>query len=436
LIMTETKRPPQLTTRGCQRHTQTCAQLGMMFLVWLCGSSAIAVPPADRGPATWVGTWAASMTSGPPDPPVLNNQTLRQIVHASVGGNRVRVLFSNMFGAQPLVIGAAHIATPLAGSIIRPGSDRMLTFGGRSSTSIRAGDSTRSDPIDFSVNPLGDLAISIYLPMATTTGTVHWISVQRAYVASGDRSAWTVIWPRLTLTGWFFLTSVEVLSPGSAEGIVALGDSLTEGDWSTPDANRRWPDVLAKRLLTREPSRRIAVLNAGIGGNRLLHDGVIPNRRTLGASVLGRFDRDVLAQPSVKYVIVLAGINDIIQAGPGDPEDVTPGEIIAGLQQLVDRAHIKRLLIFGGTLLPFEGLAAGLFSPESEAKRQRVNHWIRTSRAFDAVIDFDRAVRDPARPARLLPRYDCGDHLHPSDAGYEAMGNAIDLSLFSSAQDH
>jgi lysophospholipase L1-like esterase len=389
--------------------------------------------PSDRGPASWVGTWGASMTSGPTEAPVFHDQTLRQVVHTSAGGNRIRVRFSNAFGVQPLVIGAAHVASPLLGSVIEPASDRPLTFAGRSAATVSPADSLLSDPVDFNLDALSDVAVSIYLPVATPAGTVHWAARQTSYIAPGNRTGSTLMWPTSTIAFWAFITSIEITREETAAAIVTLGDSITDGVSAAVDGNRRWPDVLARRLLAKDHLHPVAVLNAGISGNRILHDGPGLPGLTFGPSALARFDRDVLAQPGVKYVIVIEGINDILQPGAGAPlsDDVTSGEIIAGLQQFVDRVHKKGLLILGGTLLPFEDLASDLFSQQREAKRQQVNQWIRTSRVFDAVIDFDRAVRDPARPARLLPHYDSGDHLHPSDAGYEAMANAIDLSLFS-----
>jgi lysophospholipase L1-like esterase len=236
------------------------------------------------------------------------------------------------------------------------------------------------------------------------------------------------------MTWWPFLAGVDVVDLGLRKAIVAFGDSITDGDQSTQDANRRWPDMLAARLQAPERKDPIAVLNAGIGGNRILHDGAGPSGPKFGISALARFDRDVLAQPGVKYVIVLEGINDIGQPDVAAPasERVTADEIIFGLGQLIRRAHKKDLRIFGGTLTPFEGAAfPGYYTPEREVMRQIVNRWIRATAPFDAVIDFDAAVRDPNHPTRLLPRYDSGDHIHPNDAGYRAMGEAVDLSVFA-----
>ena len=406
----------------------------LIFLFF--GHAIFAGRPATEDARVWVGTWGASMTSGPSDTPVFKDQTLREIIHTSIGGSLVRVRFSNAFGSRPLVIGAAHIAIPLWGSIVRPHSDRTLTFDGRSTTTVPPHAAALSDPIEFTLEPLSDVAVSVYLPDATSAETGHWAAAQTSYIAPGDRTSSALMWPTSATISWFFLAGVEVMTSEETRAVVAIGDSLTDGSQSTLDANRRWPNVLAVRL-AKARSRRIAVLNAGLAGNRLLHDGPHGTVPPYGPSALGRFDRDVLAQPGVKYVIVLAGINDIVNANVGDPDHVSADEIIARLQRFVDRAHTNGLVIFGGTLLPCEGSGtSGCDTTERAAKRQQVNQWIRTTKAFDAVIDFDRAVRDPSHPTRLLPRYDSGDHVHPNDAGYEAMGNAIDLSLFSRSRAH
>ena len=383
----------------------------------------------------WVATWAASTTASPGNAPVFNNQTLREIVHTSVGGNRVRVRLSNYFGLQPLVIGAVHIAIRGSGSAILPGSDRALTFDGRSSASVPPGAPLLSDPVPLTVPSLRDIAVSIYLPGATPAATTHWGAQQTSYVSRGNTTSSATLQATSAITFWPFLSSVDVTGPETNEAVVTLGDSITDGAESTRDANRRWPDILAARLLAKDPLRPIAVVNAGIGGNRVLHDGAGSSGPTFGPSALARFDRDVLVQAGVKYVIVLEGINDIGHPGIAAPisEDVSTEEIIAGLRQLIERAREKGLRIFGGTILPFEGTTSpGYYTPERERKRQEVNLWIRSSKVFDAVIDFDNALRDPNHPARLLRSYDSGDHLHPSDAGYQRMGDAVNLSLFSS----
>jgi lysophospholipase L1-like esterase len=329
-----------------------------------------------------------------------------------------------------VTIGAAHLARRAGDSAIAPGSDRPLTFSGRASVTIPPDALVLSDPVRLAVPAAGDLAISLYLPKAVTGAGIHYSAQQTSYVGRGDLTAAESIASASTITSWVFLTGVDVLAAEDAATLVAFGDSITDGARSTIDTNRRWPNVLASRLLARHGAR-IGVLDAGIGGNRILTDAASNVR--FGVNALARFDRDVLAQPGVKYVIVLEGINDLGHPGSSAPatETVSADDIIAGLTQMIERAHEKGIRIFGATLTPFEGTPfPGYFNPEKEAKRKAVNQWIRNGKAFDGVIDFEKAVRDPQHPDRMLPAYDGGDHLHPGDAGYKAMGEAVDLSLF------
>ena len=384
----------------------------------------------------WVVTWAASPAPQLADEPQMraaklsyDNQTLREIVHISLGGDTVRVRLSNAYGKETAVIGAAHIALRANGSAIAGGSDRALTFSGRSSVSIPPDALVLSDPVKLAAPAAADLAISIFLPGKTSGAGIHYAAQQTSYIAPGDRTGAASFAEPATITSWVFLTGVDVLAPQTVAAVVAFGDSITDGARSTVDANRRWPNILADRLLARRSP--VAVVDAGIGGNRILHDGTANIR--FGVNALARFDRDVLAQPGVKYVIVLEGINDLGHAGGSAPasESVSAEDMIAGLRQMIERAHEHGIKIFGATLTPFEGTSfAGYFTPEKEARRKALNQWIRTSRAFDGVIDFEKAVRDPKNPDRMLPVYDGGDHLHPGDAGYKAMGDAIDLDLF------
>lgn len=315
-----------------------------------------------------------------------------------------------------------------------PGSDRQLTFGGSPTTVIPPGALVVSDPVRLAVPPLSNLAVSMYFPGSVSATTEHSLAVQTTYVSMPGNFASATSMPAggTTTTSWYFVNGVEVTAEGRpAAAIVALGDSITDGYASTVDANRRWPNSLAARLQARPATANLSVVDQGISGNRVLHDFIGPN-------ALARLDRDVLSQSGVRWVIVLEGINDIgIPGAFGTPaENVSADEIIEGHRQLIARAHAKGLRIYGGTLTPFEGTVfPGYYSPEGEVKRQAVNHWIRTSGEYDAVIDFDAAVRDPAHPTRILPAYDCGDHLHPNDAGYQAMANAIDLHLFRLSSD-
>jgi lysophospholipase L1-like esterase len=380
------------------------------------------VMPSER----WVGTWAAA--PAPAEGVVgFNNQTIRLNPRLSIGGERLRVRISNAYGNRPLIIGAAMIALRDKGPTIVAGSGRKLSFGGRYSTVIAAGAVQYSDAVDLSVPPLADLAVSFHLPTEVPANFVITgrYARQTNYISPpGNFVAETVMRVGNLTDKWFFLCGVDVLAPSDALGVVALGDSLTDGNISTIDAFCRWPDQLARRLVARA-GRPAGVMNNGLGGNRILHD-------IRGDSGLRRFDRDVLAQPGVTHVIVMLGTNDLRNRWAKPEEEVNADQMIAGLKQLALRAHTRGIKIFGATLLGFENetFLPGAWTPERERTRQAVNEWIRTGGAFDAVVDFDRALCDPEHPIRMLPVYDCGDHLHPSDLGYNKMGDAIDLSLF------
>ena len=410
--------------------------LGVLTLSLLFAAGLAPAPAAcaESDNAHWVGTWSTSLHEPDLGVPGLantgfNNQTLRQIVHASVGGRQVRVRLST-FGANSLVIGAAHIALRAAGAVTVPGSDRTLTFGGKPSITIPPGAPVVSDPVALDVPASGDLAISIFVPGKTGPATWHFEARQTLYLSStGDFTASAVMPLDSTAPAtlaWFWLAGVEVSASRQTGAIVTLGESITDGTQSTADANNRWPDQLARRLIAQPGNQTMGVLNLGLAGNRLLHDSLGPNG-------LARFDRDVLSQTGVTHVIVQMGDNDIFTLNP--PEEVTVDQIIQGHKQLIERAHAQGLKIYGCTLTPIEGfLLPGtplpVFSPSNEIKRQAVNAWIRTSGAYDGMIDFDRVLRDPNSPARILALYDSGDHGHPTDAGYKAMADAIDLKLF------
>lgn len=383
-----------------------------------------------RGDGAWVGTWNASPQ--PAGAPLqISGQTIRQIVHTSLGGRRVRVRLSNAYGQSPLVIGSAHVAISDNGSAIVAGSDRILTFNGSATIAVPAGALIVSDPVALDVPALGNLAVSVYLPETMMATTQNWESLQTTYISGPGNFAGALSVVGSTTQSYYFLTGVEVRGAGRAGAVVTLGDSVTVGFGSTPDTNHRWPNLLAERLQSNPGTARLAVVNAGVVGNRVLHDFV-------GTSALARLDRDVLVQSGARYLIVLQGNADIlIPALIGNlVEEVTADEIIQGHRQIIDRAHALGLRVYGGTLNPVEGYPfPGLWSATLEAKRQAVNRWIRTGRAYDAVIDFDRVLRDPSQPARLLPAYDSGDHVHPNDFGYQAMADAIDLSLFRDDDD-
>lgn len=405
-------------------------------------------PPAYAATAphaagsSWVGTWAAGPTTVPPTSTVaFEDQTLRQVVHVSLGGDSLRVRLSNEFGDAPLLVGAAHVARGVDGhpERIAEGSDRTLTFGGRSSISIPPGAPALSDPVSLRVPARSDVVVSIYLPERVESPTVHNSAFQQNVVAAGNVVGAPALTPTATSQSWYFLSGVSVRARGSAS-VVALGDSITDGSITTVGANRRWPDLLAARLQADRGLRHLAVVNEGIGGNRLLHD---PNPEPgsdaedfaafFGESTLKRFDRDVGSQPGAKYLIVLIGVNDLGHPGSVAPEseEVSAADIIAGYRQLIARAHQRGLKVFGATILPFKNTTIpDYYTPERDAKRKTVNRWIRTSGAYDGVIDFDKAMRDTADPDLMIPAFDSGDHLHPNDAGMAAMAGAIPLRLF------
>jgi lysophospholipase L1-like esterase len=393
----------------------------------------VARPQAAAG-----GAPPAGQTGRGAPPPLLNfsNQTLRQIVHTSIGADRVRVVVSNAFGTAPLVVGAANVALRQKDASIVPASARPLTFGGTPSTTVAAGAIAFSDPVDIAVPAFADLAIDIFLPGDTASSssplTTHSGALQTNYIsAAGNFSGAADLPVSGTTQSWFFLSRVEVVAPDQVGAVVTLGDSITDGSLSTADTNNRWPDHLARRLMGQATTSRgamMGVMNQGIAGNRVLTEGI-------GPSALARFDRDALVQTGVTHVVVLEGINDFGLGGPGGLGGLPPpsaAELIGGLRQLIERAHAHGLKVLGGTLLPFEGTSLAPFpsyySTDKDARRQAVNDWIRTAKAYDGVIDFDMALRDPAHPAQLLTQYKAVDNLHLNDAGYQAMANAVNLA--------
>jgi lysophospholipase L1-like esterase len=378
----------------------------------------------------WVGTWAAA--PAPAEGVVgFNNHTLRMNPRISLGGERLRVRISNAYGNRPLQIGAARIAlrdpSNPRGAAIVPGSDRKLTFGGGDGTVIAAGAVQFSDPVELTAPALADLAVSFHLPgevLANFQITGRYARQTNYVSPPGDFTRETVM-PVGNLTDqWFFLCGVDVLAPSEAGGVVALGDSLTDGNISTIDAFCRWPDQLARRLAERG-GRPIGVMNNGLGGNRILHD-------LRGDSGLRRFDRDVLSQPGVTHAIVMLGTNDLRNRWAKPEEEVTGEQMIAGLQQMAARAHSAGIKLIGATLTPFgnETFMANAWNPTREKHRVTLNTWIREGGAFDGVADFDAAVRDPEVPTQMAAKWDCGDGLHQSDQGYCRLADVIDLSLF------
>ncbi len=352
-----------------------------------------------------------------------HDQTVRMIVHISIGGSRLRVKLANSFGGVPVSVGNAHIALRDKRFGIVAASDHALAFNGKPGCTIGPGMVILSDPVDLTVPGQADLAVSLYLPGETGPPASH-NGLHTSYVSSkpGNLTDAPSMTDSVPVPGYFWLASVDVLAPAKAALIVTLGDSITEGARSTPDTDRMWPAVLSARLAANRNTSNFGVANMGIGGNRVLRDGA-------GASALARFDRDVLSQSGVKWVMLLEGINDI---GHGNTEPVSADELIGAFKQMIERAHTHGIRVIGCTLTPYEG--AGYAREDGEAIREALNNWIRTGGAFDAVVDFEAATRDPNNPKRIRADFDPGDHLHPNDAGYKAMGEAIDLSIFTRKQ--
>ena len=396
--------------------------LPSLRLTLLASALAIASTPALA--QTWVGTWGASPVAATnTHHDYVRDTTLRQIVHVSLGGSTLRVVFTNELGTDSLIIGGAQAALPAAASAIQPTTAVSLTFNGHPSITIPPGAVAVSDPANLNLPPLSDLAITLFLPgQPLTTLTEHGLALQTNYQASGNQLTANTLTDATKTSAWRFLKDVEVESPKGA-AIVAFGDSITDGWRSTSGANTTWPDILANRLHANHSTDNLGILNMGISGNRILHNGWGPN-------ALSRFDHDVLAPAGVKYLILLEGINDIGEAyDPTTPRDpVSADDVITGLSQLARRAHTHGIKVFGATITPYIG--ADYASPAGEAIRQAVNQWIRSTPELDGFIDFDKATRDPAKPTVFAPANDSDDHLHPNDAGYKAMGDAIDLKLF------
>jgi lysophospholipase L1-like esterase len=391
------------------------------------------------GPLGWVATWAAVPTTIPPTAPtVLAGQTVRHVVHCSLGGDEVRIRLTNEFGETALHVGAVHVAVRAgagASTDTVAGTDRRVTFGGRGDVLIPAGSPLVSDQVRLRLAPGGDLAVSLYLPDRTPVTTLAAFGFQDNVIANGDVTAARTVTPVRTVGSYLFLSGVAVRARGSA--VVALGDSITNGANTAANLNHRWPDLFAARLRAAGLDRGVA--NLGVSGNRLLHDpnppagsDAVAFANYFGVSGLRRFDRDVLAQPGREYLVVLLGVNDLGHPGTVAPpsEVVSAADLIYGHRQLIARAHEGGMRAYGATILPFKGDTLGFYSAENERKRSALNHWIRTSGEYDGVIDFDAATRDPADPLRLNPAYDSGDHLHPNDAGMAAMAAAVPLRLF------
>jgi lysophospholipase L1-like esterase len=355
-------------------------------------------------------------------PSSLKNQTVRMIVHTSLGGRQIRLNFSNALGNPIVQIGSARVAVHKAGGSVVPGTDRPVTFNGKPSCMLLPGVLTVSDPIDMKIPPFAELAVSLYFPHETGAPTNHRLGLHTTYISDGNVAELERMPESTNTFAYLWLTGIDVLAPSEAFTIVALGDSITDGFSTTLDANRAWPALLAKRLNGNKGTEYISVVNQGISGNQVLRDGA-------GLSALARFDRDVLSIAGVKWIILLEGINDINLRGRADgPDALTSDDLIAGYRQIIERSHTHGIRVIGATLTPEEGVPT--MSDRGEQIRQTVNQWIRTSGLFDAVVDFDAVIRDPSRPVRMRPEFDPGDHIHPNDAGNQAMADAFDLKIF------
>ncbi|SFS20437.1 Lysophospholipase L1 [Granulicella pectinivorans] len=402
----------------------------MVLLVALLTVSHARLIAQKNSPPHWVGTWATSPV------PIENGKgpigqadyTLRETVHTSMAGGAFRLVISNEMGIKPLSIGAVRVE--LQPDAPNASSQREVRFGGNSAVVVPSGAKIYSDTLHFALPAQSTLRMSLLIPrQSIPILTMHAYANQPNFMAPGDQTTATTLTQAIESDSWLFLTAVEVQAPQQAASVVTLGDSITDGAVSSRGANLRWPDDLARRLQATPKTSYLSVVNAGIGGNRILHSDIGTNA---GPNAMDRFDRDVLSQASVKYLIILEGINDIgVGTGPSNPhEKVSPDELAFALSQLVERAHTHGIKVYLGTIMPDKGL--GLYYTEAgEAERQAFNQWIRSNKVSDGVIDFDKAVRDPADPQRLLPAFDGGDHIHPSDAGHHAMADAIDLSLFT-----
>jgi len=415
-------------------RTPVLSFLGAICLIG-CACAASAATPA--WPQQWIATWAASPQAYRPGPegpmPHVAGRTVRERMRVTIGGDELRVRLSNEFGTTPLVIGGASIGIPAGPASVTAGSLKTLTFSGQKSIVVPPGAPVLSDPVEMSVPPGSDVSISIYLPQTEDMPlTLHTLGLRTAVISPpGNFTARLRVPEASRTTASVFVTALMVPRERGQFAIVALGDSITDGNASTVNALRNWPDDFARRLAAAGLGQKIAIVDEGISGNQLRHDFA-------GVSAQARFDRDVLATPGVRYVIVLEGINDLGFPGVNMMGHMlapwssmpTANDIIAAYRQLIARAHAHGLEIFGATLTPFKGTFVPYYTDSKEKVREAINRWIRTSGAFDGVIDFDAALRDPEHPHRYLPRYSSPDHLHPSDAGYKAMADAVNLALF------
>ena len=408
------------------------AALGLPFVASAADASEPAVPRVWT--ATWTASpqpvWGSDFLFPTNVPSELHDQTVRQIARVSLGGQRLRIVLSNTYGKEPLTIGKAAVASSRGGDhgAVAEDSQRVVTFGGQEAATILPGASLVSDPVALPLPALAQVAVSVYLPKATPVSTFHWDGRQTSWIVRGDRTTAPVLNTdedsAQSTTARTLLAGIQVEADQTSRAVAVIGDSITDGATASLDKDSRWPDFLAARLAP----HGVAVVNAGISGARLLSDG-------MGVNALARLERDVLAQPGVRSVIVVLGINDIAWPGTAFAREAprpTLEALTAGYRQLIEQARSRGLRVIGATLTPFEGALPGTpledyYHADKDALRRQVNEWIRHSGAFDAVIDFDAVLRDPAHPSRMASRFDSGDRLHPGDEGNRAMADAVDL---------
>ena len=402
------------------------ALAGLLFTLIFVVCSRNFLPIGISNPAeVWIGTWATAPQlvepGNMPPKPGLSNNTLRQIVCVSIGGSRLRVRFSNEFGTSPVTLDTVQIAASAGGSAIDPDTAQTLLFGGKPEVIIAPDTSVTSDPFDFALEPRTNVAITIHFGETSPDVTGHPGSRTTSYLLAGNQVS-SVDFPKAVKTDhWYIINGIDVEATGSEAAVVVLGNSITDGRGSGTNKQNRWPDQLAIRLQEKTETRQAAVLNMGIGGNNVLSGG-------LGPYALSRFGRDVIGQNGVRWLIILEGINDIGTSQGADGAAAAADGLIAAYGQMIDRARAAGIRVYGATMLPFGG--SNYDTADRQAAWAQVNEWIRSSGRFDAIIDLDAAMRDPANPLRLLPAADTGDHLHPNETGHQMMADAVDLMLF------
>ena len=431
---------PLSTPARATRLASTLLAAGMLAFVIAAPAGGASAAGTEPWITTWAATpaprWAEELPAPFNVPEVLEGQTVRQVARISVGGDQVRIVLSNEFGARPVTIGSATVALSAGGETVDPATVKPVTFSGQTSAVIPPGAPLVSDPVDLAVKPLSSVAVSFYLPKKTGITSVHWDGAQTTYVSgTGDKTKDADFKPGSTDKSRLFLSRILTTAKPDSNAIVFFGDSITDGACSTVDTNNRWPDHIAERLQA-EGHPDVAVVNEAYSGDRVLTNG-------MGTNALSRFDMSVLSHPRVSTVVMMMGINDIGWPGkdaitPSDPEP-TAEDVIAGYKQIIQRAHDHGIRFVGVTLTPFidtfKGLpTSGYYTPEKEKIREAVNDWIRANKTAEGLIDFDKLLEDPNNPKHINPAYDCGDHLHPNDTGYQAMAKAVDLSVLAPTQ--